>query len=120
MKPKKDKYHIQIKTDFLLNSYDQFKSEYTPWVYVFLKIKCNYYMKYTPNSFDEIMARKSIAEFFDVNESTIHHAFKELMSKGLLEQKEKKYRLIKENSLMNMYRNQNNITKTKIRLIYQV
>ena len=114
MKLKKEKYHVPIKTDFLLNSYGQFKSEYTPWVYVVLKLKCSYYIKYTPNSFNEIMSRKSIADFFDVNESTIHHAFKELMSKGLLEQKGKKYRLIKENNLMNLYRNQNNITKTKI------
>ncbi|MBP9096533.1 MAG: winged helix-turn-helix transcriptional regulator [Ignavibacteria bacterium] len=114
MKPKKDKYHIQIKTDFLLNSYDQFKSEYTPWVYVFLKLKCNYYMKYTPNSFDEIMPRKKIADFFDVNESTIHHAFKELIANGLLQKQGSKYRLIKEDNLINTYRQQNNIEKAKI------
>lgn len=110
----KDEYHVQIKTDFLLNSYKQFKSEYTPWVYLVLKLKCNYYLTNAPHSFNEIMSRDSLAKFFDVNHSTIHHAFNELIEAGLLEKKKKTYRLLKEDNFIESYRILNNIDKSKI------
>ncbi|MBX7044211.1 MAG: hypothetical protein K1X86_00110 [Ignavibacteria bacterium] len=114
IKKKNDIYHVQIKTDFLLNSYKQFKSEYTPWVYLVLKLKCNYYLKHTPHSFNKIMSRDSLAGFFDVNQSTIHHSFNELIDAGLLEKKNKTYRLIKEDNFIESYRTIHNIDKSKI------
>ena len=108
----KDKYFVPIKLEFLLDTYKQFKSEYTPWVYLILKIKNYYYMTKAPNVMYEI-DRTEIAKFLEVNESTIHHCFKELISAGLLEKSKSKYRLRKEDAFINTYEHLNNIDAKK-------
>ena len=113
----KDEYFVPIKLEFLLDTYKQFKSEYTPWIYLILKIKNYYYMTKAPNVMYQI-DRTKIAQFLEVNESTIHHCFKELVSAGLLEKSKSKYRLRKEDAFINTYERLNNIdTKKKLKFL---
>lgn len=96
MKKTKDKYFVKIKHEFLFDIYNKFKSEYTPWVYLFLKFKHNYYLQNNLKVWDKIYSSE-IIHYFGVNKTTIYKCLKELELNGLLEKKGNKIRLIDEN-----------------------
>jgi len=95
MKQRDNNYHVQIKPEILFDVYNKFKSDYTPWVYAYLKLDYNNYIFRAPNRFYKI-ERKPICEFFGVNPATVSRAFAELISTGLMGKKGNEYRVLND------------------------
>lgn len=88
MEKKKNNYFVPIDADFLFNKNNTFKSRYTPWIYLYLKLEYNYYIQKLPNKTISLKT-DTIAEFFDIDRSTVHRAVNELVTHGLLNRKER-------------------------------
>lgn len=88
MKKKKNNYFVPIDTDFLFNKNNIFKSRYTPWIYLYLKLEYNYYIQKLPNKTISLKT-DTIAEFFNIDRSTVHRVVNELVVHGLLNRKER-------------------------------
>lgn len=88
MKKKKNNYFVPIDADFLFNENDTFKSRYTPWIYLYLKLEYNYYIQKLPNKTISLKT-DAVAQFFDIDRSTVHRAVNELVTHGLLNRKER-------------------------------
>ncbi len=110
MKKTNEKYFVKIEPDFLFDTYKQFKSEYTPWIYLYLKLKYNYFITKAPNKIFEI-DRNDIGMLYNINAATISRCFQELRTKGLLIQVKNKYRLLNEVGFIRSYELINKITE---------
>jgi predicted transcriptional regulator len=92
---KKDKYHVKIQPEFLFDEYKVFESSYTPWVYLYLKLKNNYFLYNAPQKMYGVDVL-GIAVCLSTTQSTVYNALKELESTGLLETNKRKYRIFDE------------------------
>lgn len=109
----KNDYHIHIHPDFLFDEYKAFKSIYTPWVYLALKLKYNFYIQKQPYKTFSIDIKALSAHFATTN-ATIYETIKELRSSGLLIKDKNKYRIINESSYIELYSNkESNTANTK-------
>jgi hypothetical protein len=100
MNEKSDKYHIKIPVDFLIGATKEFKSKYTKWVYVFLKLKFNFYIQKKPNTFYKIDVNE-IGQLFRINKATVFDCFNELKQYGLLEKNGRgSYKINQEEALL--------------------
>jgi len=95
MKQRADKCHIMINPDFLFDLNKRFKSIYTPWIYICIKLADVRKTGFEPEKFFKI-DRKLICELLQINTATITRAIKELVGLGLIEQRNREYRIIKE------------------------
>ncbi|MFA5010556.1 MAG: hypothetical protein WC644_01260 [Ignavibacteria bacterium] len=86
------KHFIKITPEFLFDEYDVFISEYTPWVYLSLKFRFNYFLQHAPDKRFKIPT-EDITSFFGINSSTVSRAVKELTQKGFLEKTGKLYKI---------------------------
>lgn len=84
MKKKKDNYFVSIKADFLFDNVKQFKSRYTPWVYIYLKLEKNYYIDHQLKKSFPINSI-SISSLLGINRATVHRSINELIQIGLVE-----------------------------------
>lgn len=89
-KKKKDTHFIKIKPELLFDLDKNFKSEFTPWVYLYLKLKYIWYMAKSPNLFYKIRLSE-ISDEFKMNNSTTHRAMTELINFGLIRKQNSKY-----------------------------
>jgi DNA-binding transcriptional regulator YhcF (GntR family) len=102
MYEKDKKYHVKIPVNFLVKSTGIFKSKYTKWIYVFLKLKFNIYIHKKPNTFYKIDVNE-IAQLFRINKATVFDCFNELKKYGLLEKSGKGlYKLCKESEMTDL------------------
>lgn len=109
MQRTKDNYHVKIYRKFLFEFKKQFASEYTRWVYVYLKLINNYKIQHKMNDCYAIDATE-IASFFNINRATVYECLKDLDRFLLLSRKGKnKYLLESEETLMNLYYEANNL-----------
>lgn len=100
---KKDNYFIKIKPEFLFDEYNVFESNYTPWVYLAIKQKYNYYLEHAPNKTFTI-DKKGLAGYYATSYQTINTAVNELKNAGLLEAIGREYRLIYEQEYLTKFR----------------
>lgn len=91
-KKKKDTHFIRIKPELLFDLDKNFKSEFTPWVYLFLKLKFNYYVTKAPHIYYKINLRDIIYKF-NISSDTVYRIINELTEFGLIEKQNGKYRL---------------------------
>ena len=91
-KKKNDLHHIRIKPELLFDLDKNFKSEFTPWVYLFLKLKFNYYVTKAPHIYYKINLRYIIYKF-NISSDTVYRIINELTEFGLIEKQNGKYRL---------------------------
>lgn len=100
MKERSNDYFVKINPQFLFNTQGIFKSYFTPWVYLYLKLEKNMLIsKQIHNEFK--INQKDLVEFFMVDRATIYRAIKELMNFGVLSKSGSKYRIFDEQSIIN-------------------
>lgn len=97
---KNEKYHAPIDPTFLLDINKKFKSEITPWVYLILKLKYQYYIDNASYLYYKIDL-KYITQLYNLHKSTTYKAIAELKEIGLIEKKNRKYRILDEKDLSN-------------------
>jgi hypothetical protein len=97
MKTYDEKYHIKIKPELLFDPGRVFKSNYTPWVYVHLKIQKNFLLQTAPHKMYQVNAAE-IADDFETHVSTVYDCLEELTKAGLLVNKGTQYRLLPESN----------------------
>lgn len=97
---KNEKYHAPIDPIFLFDINRKFKSEITPWIYMILKLKYQYYINDAPYLFYKVDL-KYITLLFNLHKSTTYKAIAELIYIGLIEKKNRKYRILDEKELSN-------------------
>lgn len=112
MKQNKDNYFIKIKPEFLFDEYKVFKSNYTPWVYLAIKQKYNYYLDHAPHKTFTI-DKNGLAGYLVTSFQTINTAVNELQKAGLLEMKKRKYRLIDEHEYLRKFRKVDTVIEKK-------
>lgn len=131
MEKKKDTYFVKIDSDFLFDSNKLFKSRYTPWIYLYLKLEYNYYIQKLPNKSISLKSDK-IARFYRIDRATIHRVIKELIEHGFVTRKERdsyvihsergkynedlnsNYLEVYKNLLINIFQNGANIDEAKV------
>jgi len=86
------KHFVKIVPEFLFDEYGVFISEYTPWVYLLLKFRFNYFLQHAPEKRFKIPT-EDITSFFGIDTSTVSRAVKELAQKGFLEKFGKLYKI---------------------------
>lgn len=91
-KKKKDSHFISIKPELLFDLDKNFKSEFTPWVYLYLKLKFNYYVTKAPQVYYKLDL-KEIRYKFNISSDTVYRIINELIEFGLIEKQNGKYRL---------------------------
>ncbi|MBS1515327.1 MAG: hypothetical protein JSS63_09860 [Bacteroidetes bacterium] len=100
MNQRSNDYFVKINPQFLFNTQGIFKSYFTPWVYLYLKLEKNMLIsKQIHNEFK--INQKDLVEFFMVDRATIYRAIKELMNFGVLSKSGSKYRIFDEQSIIN-------------------
>ena len=128
---KKDKnYFVKIDSDFLFDKKNIFKSRYTPWVYLYLKLKYNYYIQKLPNNRVSLNTEE-IGGFFKIDRSTVHRCLNELRKFELIEKNERnQYKVYSEqkkfdfdsdsyiqvynNLILNLFQNGGSIDEAKV------
>jgi len=103
-------YFIKITPEFLFDEYDVFISEYSPWVYLLLKFKFNYYLKKAPDKKFRIPT-DDIVSYFGVDRSTVSRAVKELAQKGFLEKCGKLFKIKDESIYKEKFKSESVATK---------
>jgi hypothetical protein len=112
MKIYKDKYNVQIKPEFLFDIGRVYKSDYSPWVYTFIKIQNSYDFKEAPYKKYKIDV-KDIAGTLDVHLATIYDSIKELENSGLIENKGTKHRLLKDTVYLDKFTSKSEVQLTQ-------
>lgn len=92
MKEQQNDYHTRIKPEFLFDVKDLFKSNYTPWVYVHIKILKNPFYK-KPADFAFNLDVNDISDIFNTNPDTIYTCINDLEVAGLIKKQGPKYKL---------------------------
>lgn len=100
---KTKEYHIHISPEFLFDEYEIFRYGYTPWVYLEIKLKYNFYLKNAPNKAFEVNA-ESLANTFATTKQTIYNSINELVETGFLIKQRRKYILVNEPACINKYK----------------
>jgi len=113
---KTKEYHIHIAPEFLFDQYDIFSYGYTPWVYLELKLKYNYYLNKAPNKTFEVNA-KSLASIFATTKQSIYNSLNELVETGFLVKQKREYKLVDEAVCINKYRKVDTDKSTKPKFI---
>lgn len=104
MSKKKNKYHIRISTRFLLFTKIENTSEYFKWIYIYIKLKYNYYIQKKPNESFELDVDE-MSEFFNIHRVTVFKCLKQLTEYGLLTKEERgKYKIICEKQFINNHK----------------
>jgi DNA-binding MarR family transcriptional regulator len=106
------KYWTKITTEFLFDTQKIFKSEFAPWVYLWLKIKYKYYIEHAPEKKFKIPT-KDISSFFYTTRSTVCRAVKELTQKGFLEKYGQLYKIKDESIYKTLYIPEESLSKSK-------
>lgn len=81
----KKKYFVQIQADFLLDVFDKLNSDFTQWLYIYLKLQQNYYPNNALVKGIEIN-RQELADKFEFSRNTIGKICKRLEEIGMLVQ----------------------------------
>lgn len=106
MNQRSNDYFVKINPQFLFNTQGIFKSYFTPWVYLYLKLEKNMLIsKQIHNEFK--INQKDLAEFFMVNRTTIYRAIHELLTIGCIVKSGNKYRIYDEQPIINLVLRQN-------------
>lgn len=106
MNQRSNDYFVKINPQFLFNTQGMFKSYFTPWVYLYLKLEKNMLIsKQIHNEFK--INQKDLAEFFMVNRTTIYRAIHELLTIGCIVKSGNKYRIYDEQPIINLVLRQN-------------
>lgn len=84
MERKDDNYYVEIEQEFILSGKKFFKSRFTPWVYLYLKLENNYNMHRLPGKSGSLKV-KDISRLLKINESTVYRCIDELKDKGLIQ-----------------------------------
>lgn len=101
-------YFVKMNPHFLFDTFGLFKSYFTPWVYLYLKLDKNFLItKPVHNEFKII--NKDLCEFFMVDRSTIYRSIQELLKLGLLKKSEGKYKIFDEKHLIDRITLENQI-----------
>lgn len=90
-------YHTRIKPEFLFDVNNVFKSNYTPWVYVHIKILKNPFYK-KPSNFAFNLNVNDIAELFNTNPDTIYTCINDLEQVSMIEKHGPKYKLFPDSN----------------------
>lgn len=81
---KKDRnYFVCIDSDFLFDFEKRFKSRYTPWVYLYIKLEKNYFLDNSPGK-SFYLNTQGIGDFLKVERTTIYRCINELLDLELL------------------------------------
>lgn len=102
-------YFIKITPEFLFDEYDVFISEYSPWVYLLLKFKFNFFLQKAPDKKFSIPTNEIIS-YFGIDRSTVSRAVKELAQKGFLEKCGKLYKIKNESVYKEKYKSESGTT----------
>jgi len=97
MKNYNDDYHTRIKPEFLFDVNSVFKSNYTPWVYVHIKILKNPFYK-KPSDFTFNLNVNEIAELFNTNPDTVYTCLNDLEQVRMIEKQGPKYKLFPDSN----------------------
>jgi hypothetical protein len=108
----KDKYFIKINPAFMFDEYEVFETNYTPWVYLSLKLKYKYYLEHAPYKTFTI-DKTDMAGYYATSPQTIYTAVNDLKKAGLLEEKKRKYRLIDEQEYLTKFRKVDTVIEKK-------
>lgn len=101
MEKKHKNYFVKIYNKLLFDGEIVFRSRYTVWVYMILKLKYNYYIQHNPNAHYKIDT-KGISEILHINRATVYDCIKELEKFILLDKPEAGlYKIGSENELVN-------------------
>ena len=96
MKEKNNKYHIKISAKFLLGIDIMKKLDHLKWIYVYIKLKYNYYLQHKPNECFELDVN-DMSEFFHIHKTTVYDCLKWLTKyKLLVKEGRGKYKIISE------------------------
>ena len=96
MKKKSKKIHVKISARFLLGFPIMKKLYYIKLIYVYIKLKYNYYLQHKPNDYFKLDVDE-ISKFFHIHRTTVFKCLKSLTAYGLLEKDGKgKYRILSE------------------------
>jgi len=105
MEKKSNNYYITIDADFLFDRNNSFKSRYTPWIYVYLKLEHNYYMNNLSNKTTNLNTNE-IADFLKIDRATVHRSLSELKDLGLVIRGARNtYKIVKETKERNSQKN---------------
>ena len=102
-KGKKD-FFCKFEASFILDTYNQFVSNYTQWVYVYLKLNNSWSVAYDPTK-EITIAYKELEEVFGFNENTFYTIISDLKRhKLLIKAGRQKYYVFSETNLVNGWR----------------
>jgi hypothetical protein len=93
----KNVYHTRIKPEFLFDANNVFKSNYTPWVYVHIRILKNPFYK-KPSNFTFNLNVNEIADLFNTNPDTIYTCINDLEQVRMIEKQGPKYKLLSDSN----------------------
>lgn len=103
MERKNKIYHIKIYSKFLFDLKEFFSSEYSRWIYIYLKLRNNAKIQFGKEEYYPINASE-IAEFLKIDRATVFESLKDLGKFGLLLKNGRNlYRLESEDLLIESY-----------------
>jgi len=109
MQKKNKLYHIKIFSKFLFDLKEFFTSEYSRWIYIYLKLRNNAKIQFGKEEYYPVNVAE-IANFFKINRATVFECLKDLGRFGLLSRSGRNlYRLESEDFLMESYYKANSI-----------
>ena len=120
MKKYSNGYFIKIKPELLFDTKKVFKSNYTPWVYLNLRLKYNVMLQKAPNKMYEIDV-VGIADILGTHPDTIYESIKELRNVNLIEKRGIKYRLLPDTNYISNVNTENrnfNYPKSYVRIFH--
>ncbi len=83
MEKKSNDYFVQIEQDFLFDKEKIYKSRFTPWIYLYLKLEYNIFIHKQTSKYVRLKAN-DIKELFGIDKSTVYACIDELGKDGLL------------------------------------
>lgn len=111
MDKKNDNYFVSIEQEFLFDSAKNYKSRYTPWVYLYLKLEYNIFIHKKTSQYVKLKANE-IKELFGIDKSTVYSCIKELGKDGLISKNKRDcYKIFSEK---NSYRRKGNSKFIKV------
>lgn len=109
MQKKNKIYHVKIYSKFLFDLKEFFTSEYSRWIYIYLKLRNNAKIQFGKEEYYPINVSE-LSDFFKIDRATVFECLKDLGRFGLLSRSGRNlYRLESENLLMDSYYNANSI-----------
>jgi hypothetical protein len=109
MERKNKIYHVKIYSKFLFELKEFFQSEYSRWIYIYLKLRNNAKIQFGKEEYYPINVSE-IAGFFKIDRATVFECLKDIGKFRLLSKRGRNlYRLESEDLLMESYYKANTI-----------